>query len=56
MKEQFPVLAEQCSFDECEEVDTVQLSEQNKAVSEELMETHEEFELATRNQEKDCYI
>jgi len=32
MKEQFPLLTEQCSFDEPEEVDTVQFSQQKKGV------------------------
>jgi len=31
-KEQFPILAEQCIFDEPEEVDTLQFSRQKKAV------------------------
>ena len=32
LKEQFPVLAEQCSLDEHEVVDTAQFSQQRKAV------------------------
>ena len=32
LKEQFLVLAEQCSFDEPEEVDTVHFSQQKKTV------------------------
>jgi len=32
LKEQFPVLAEQCSFDEPEVVDIVQFAQQRRAV------------------------
>jgi len=56
MKDQFPLLTEQCSFDEPEEVDSVQFSQQRKLSNEELIQTHEEFGLATCDPEKDCYI
>jgi len=56
MKEQFPVLAEQCSFDEPERWIRCSSHSERKLSNEELMQTPKECRLATRDLEKDCYI
>jgi len=54
LKEKFSVLVEEGSF-EPEEVDTVQFSRRRRLSNEELMQTHQEFGLATWDPENDGY-